>query len=184
MVHRTLINVVKDKTLLKDIKKLTGYHHTGSLEVFHSLLLKYCPKRQHFSYVGMQARIELAILDHNYNTERKHATTKKGSLAIFYEVTFSYYNNVFVGDKRYNIVFPKGRKQWIARPLLESKSYSHLFSMMDDVIQLRISDNRHDMQEYNLPDSIPKNIASVQKPSKEDVIQAHITRFQTHTTNS
>ena len=56
--------------------------------------------------------------------------------------------------------------------------------MMDDVIQLRISDNRHDMQEYNLPDSIPKNIASVQKPSKEDVIQAHITRFQTHTTNS
>ena len=69
MVHRTLSNVVTDTTLLKDIKKLTGFHHTGSLEVFHSLLLKYCPKRQHFSYVGMQARIELAILDHNYNTE-------------------------------------------------------------------------------------------------------------------
>ena len=79
MVHRTLTNVVKDKTLLKDIKKLTGFHHTGSLEVFHSLLLKYFPKQQHFSYVGMQARIELTILDHNYNTERKHATTKKGS---------------------------------------------------------------------------------------------------------
>ena len=76
IVHRTLINVVKDKTLLKDIKKLTGYHHTGSLEVFHSLLLKYCPKRQHFSYVGMQARIELAILDHNYNTERKQQLRK------------------------------------------------------------------------------------------------------------
>ena len=50
--------------------------------------------------------------------------------------------------------------------------------MMDDVIQLRISDNRHDMQEYNLPDSISKNIVSIQKPSKEDVIQAHITRFK------
>ena len=84
MVHRTLINVVKDKTLLKDIKWLTGFHHTGSLEVFHSLLLKYCPKRQHFSYVGMQAHIELAILDHNYNTEQKHATTKKGISAILY----------------------------------------------------------------------------------------------------
>ena len=80
MVHRTLSNVVTDTTLLKDIKKLTCFHHT---EVFHSLLLKYCPKRQHFSYVGMQARIELAILDHNYNTERKHATTKKGSLVIY-----------------------------------------------------------------------------------------------------
>ena len=69
IVHRTLANEVNDKTLLKDMKKLTGFHHTGSLEVFHSLLLKYCPKRQHSSYVGMQACIELAILDHNYNTE-------------------------------------------------------------------------------------------------------------------
>ena len=51
------------------------------------------------------------------------------------------------------------------------------------VIQLKISDNRQDIQEYNLLDSIPKDIASIQKPSK-DVIQAHITRFQTHTTNS
>ena len=57
VVHKTLTNVVKDKTLLKDIKKLTGFHHIGSLEVIHSLLLKYCPKQQHFSYVGMQARI-------------------------------------------------------------------------------------------------------------------------------
>ena len=51
-------------------KKLSGFHHTGSLEVSHSLLLKYCPKRQHFSYVGMQAHIELAILDHNYNPHK------------------------------------------------------------------------------------------------------------------
>ena len=91
--------------------------------------------------------------------------------------------NVFVGDKRYNIVFPKGRKRWIARPLLESKNYSHLVTMLDDVIKLRLSD-RQDIQEYTLPDSIPKNIAPVQRPSKDDVVQAHITRFQTHTTNS
>ena len=64
--------------LLRDIKILNGFHHTGSLEVFHSLLLKYCPKQQHFSYDGMQARIELAILDHNYNTDRKQAVTTSG----------------------------------------------------------------------------------------------------------
>ena len=34
----------------------------------------------------MQARIELAILDHNYNTNRKQATTKKGMLKIFNNV--------------------------------------------------------------------------------------------------
>ena len=78
LVHTTLKNIVYNKNLLRDIKMLTGFHHTGALEVFHSLLLKYCPKRQHFSYIGMQARIELAILDHNYNTDRKQATTKKG----------------------------------------------------------------------------------------------------------
>ena len=78
LVHTTLKNVVCNKNLLRDIKMLTGFQHTGALEVFHSLLLKYCPKRQHFSYIGMQARIELAILDHNYNTNRKQATTKKG----------------------------------------------------------------------------------------------------------
>ena len=65
LVHTTLKNIVCNKTLLRDIKMLTGFHHTGALEVFHSLLLKYCPKRQHFSYIGMQARIEFAILDHN-----------------------------------------------------------------------------------------------------------------------
>ena len=82
LVHTTLKNIVCNKTLLRDIKMLTGFHHTGALEVFHSLLLKYCPKRQHFSYIGMQARIELAILDHNYNTNRKQAITKKGMLTF------------------------------------------------------------------------------------------------------
>ena len=53
LVHTTLKNIVYNKTLLWDIKKLKGFHHTSALEVFHSLLLKYCPKRQHFSYVGM-----------------------------------------------------------------------------------------------------------------------------------
>ena len=82
LVHTTLKNIVCNKTLLRDIKMLTGFHHTGALEVFHSLLLKYCPKRQHFSYIGMQARIELAILDHSYNTNRKQAITKKGLLTF------------------------------------------------------------------------------------------------------
>ena len=74
--HNSFRKVVLQDTLLRDMKRLTGFHHTGSLEVFHSLLLKYCPKRQHFSYVGMQARIELAILDHNYSTQRSKQLPK------------------------------------------------------------------------------------------------------------
>ena len=82
LVHRTPKYIVYNKTLLQDIKMLTGFHHTGALEVFHSLILQYCPNRQHFSCVGMQAWIELAILDHNYNTNRNQATTKKGMLIL------------------------------------------------------------------------------------------------------
>ena len=53
--------------------------HTGELEVFHSALLKYLPKRQSFSYMGMKERAHLAILDHNENiVKRKQATTLTG----------------------------------------------------------------------------------------------------------
>ena len=110
--------------------------------------------------MGMQARIELTILHHNTdNTERKHAAMKKDSsdlLNMFSQLVY-----LFAGDKRYNIVFPKGRKQWVARPLLEDKNYHNLVTMMDDVIQLRQhNDDRQDIQEYSMPDSIPKNIHS------------------------
>ena len=68
-------------------------------------------------------------------------------------------------------------------PLLESKKYNHLLAMMDDVIQLQLQDNRQDIQKYSVPDSIPKNIAPVPKPAKEDIIQAHITHFHTSANN-
>ena len=73
------------------------------------------------------------------------------------KIIFSQLVYLFVGDKRYNIVFPKGRKQWVARPLLEDKNYHRLATMMDDVIQLRQhDDDRQEIQEYSMPDSILK----------------------------
>ena len=53
--------------------------HTGELEVFHSALLKYMPKRQHFSYMGMKERAHLAVMEHNENiVKRSQATTSTG----------------------------------------------------------------------------------------------------------
>jgi len=43
--HNALKEVVLNKTLLKDIRQLNEFCHTGSLEVYHSLMAKYCPKR-------------------------------------------------------------------------------------------------------------------------------------------
>ena len=184
VAHSALRKVVLQDTLLRDMKKLVGFHHTGSLEVFHSLLLKYCPKRQHFSYVGMQARIELAILDHNYNTQRKQATTKDGTKIIILHLCLTY---IFTeGKARYLIVFPKGRKSWVAKPILEEKDYTHLCHIMEDVVQLRLDEHRQELFDYDKSDFIPQNIASIERPPKQEVITQHISRFPTrlHSNNS
>lgn len=47
---KALRGVVTDKLLLKTLPHLTKFCHTGELDIFHSMLLKYCPKRQHFHY--------------------------------------------------------------------------------------------------------------------------------------
>ena len=48
-----LKDIVMEKTLLAALPKLTKFCHTGHLEVFHSMLLNYCPKRLHYPYPGM-----------------------------------------------------------------------------------------------------------------------------------
>lgn len=50
--HKALQAVVMDKYLLNSFPGLVQFCHTGHLEVFHSMLLKYCSKRQHFPYAG------------------------------------------------------------------------------------------------------------------------------------
>jgi len=154
--HVALEEIVCNKKLLKDIKKLTEFHHTGNLEVFHSLLLKYAPKRKHFSYHGMISRTQLAILDHNNNANRSQATTKKG-------------------EKRYKVVFPKNRKTWVAKPILEDKSYTFVTELMDEVIECHEAGTK--APKLRTPAHIPKNIATVQRPPKEEVIKQHISRM-------
>ena len=80
--------------LLKDTMLVTEFHHTGGLEIYHSMMLKYCPKRQHFSYKGMIARTHLAVLDHNHTTGRQQSVVNLGAIK---------------GEPRYNVVFSKGR---------------------------------------------------------------------------
>ena len=61
---------------------------------------------------------------------------------------------------RYSIAFPKGRKSWIAKPMLEAKDYTQLTHMMEDIIQFRLDDKTHDMIDHDTLSSIPCNIAS------------------------
>ena len=53
--YAALQRVISDKNLISDLKYLTKFSHTGTLEVYHSLYNKYSPKRPHFSFDGMVA---------------------------------------------------------------------------------------------------------------------------------
>ena len=74
----------------------------------------------------------------------------------------------------------------MAKPILEEKKYDHLYYMMEDVAQLRLNERRRELLDYDKPDSIPQNIASIEHPSKELVVAQHISRFpaQAHSHNS
>ena len=71
--HKALQEVLFKRRFLNDLTKFVEFHDTGPLEVFHSLMLKYLPKRQHFPYQEMVTRTQLAALDHNFNLDRPQA---------------------------------------------------------------------------------------------------------------
>ena len=70
------------------------------------------------------------------------------------------------------------------KKILEDKDYSHLDALLDDVITLRQLPYRLDIHNFEQPDSIPKNIAQSERPPKQEVIDAHITRFNKHPQDS
>ena len=157
--HVALEEVVYNKKLLKDLKLVTEFHHTGSLEVYHSMMLKYCPKRQHFGNEGMIARTQLAALDNNHNCSRKKAVVKHGSSQ---------------GSLRYNLVFPKVRKTWVVKPIMEEKVYKYLDVLMENILAFK----RLVLKKKSKKIKKSKNIATKEKPDKETAIKTHISRFQ------
>ena len=76
---------------------LAEFIHTDILKMYHGLMAKkYCHKLQHYSYHGMRACTQLAILDHNHNVGRTKAMTIEGVA-------------------KHKFVHPKGRPGWVAK---------------------------------------------------------------------
>ena len=157
--HLALEEVVLNTKLLKDLAKLTDFCHTGKIEVYHSMMLKYCSKREHYSHRGMIARTQLAALDNNVNTGCRQALVMAGERA---------------GEARYKLCFPKSNKRWVIKPISEKKSYNHLSRLLSEVIK-RVEQGGAIAQP--VPVQLPKNIASEPAPPKADAIQQHRSRF-------
>lgn len=147
--HSALKSVVLEDKLLKDISQLTLFCHTGSLESYHAMLLKYCPKREHFSYKGMKARLELASLDHNMNLGRGQATTASGV-------------------NRYKMVQPMSKKDWVVKAIYDKKNYDFRAQLLEEVLSMRQSDSTGlKERKAAMPDvDLPPTISRVDKPNE------------------
>ena len=88
-----LKKVVMATSLLKDLKHLTSFSHTGTLEVYHSLYNKFCPKRLYFCYRGMIFNAGVGL---------SQAKTKDGNL-------------------RYKQRFSKVTKSWVVKKIVPKK---------------------------------------------------------------
>ena len=151
-----LKNVVENKKILADIKHLSKFCLTGNLEVFHSVLDKYFPKRLHFTLEGMIARTQLAVLDYNCGSNNTQATTKDG-------------------ERRYKHIFSKVTQNWVVKKISETKDREYIHELLSSTLEASPDTTGDKLPRIG---SILPNIAPVEKPDKEEAIENMKTRFK------
>jgi len=63
--YDALKKIITAKDFIKDLAHAKHFIHTGRLESYHNVRLKYMLKRIHLKYNGMYIRSILAIINHN-----------------------------------------------------------------------------------------------------------------------
>ena len=139
-----LQTVVLDKTLINDLKHLTRFSHTGSLEVCHSLLNKWVPKSTHFLYEGMIVQSQLAAVDFNLGSDLEQKTTK-------------------MEKECFDTAFSKIKNYWSAKPIKVVKNREKFHDMVTRSIEV-VKMGLH-LERAILP-VLPQNIASRPKTRK------------------
>lgn len=162
--YNAIEEVVLDKKNLEDMEHLTEPYHTGNLEVFHSLINSYASKRHEFELNVMDARVKLAVLDHNNNVDRKQAKVsveRKGSGKK--------------GDKKFKYVSAKISKEWVAKPIMEPKSHDFIYSLLQEVVDRKLEGVNLTLKTSELTDRLkcPKNIAFTDRPEKNTILEKY-----------
>ena len=145
------------------LKKLTKFAHTGALEVFNNVFLKYAPKRIHFSYKTMLARLRLAVLDQNSNIKQELTQTKTNR----------------DGSKRYK-EWSKRKKEWTIKEMHSNKSTDFIHDLAHGVVKRRENDTAsflHRRTALPIPAVVLMNLAQKPKPSKQETVRQHQSRF-------
>ena len=169
--YNNLEKVILDARNLKDMPKLTKTYHTGNLEVFHSLINSYAPKRQEFELNVMDARVKLAVLDHNNNVGRKQAKIKVQRTG-----------SGKVGENKWRFVSSKLSKEWVAKPIMDPKSYEFIDKIIEEIVERKVQGQDIKTKSSELTNRLksPKNIAYTERPEISSILAKHdaIKRFK------
>lgn len=147
-----LSDIISNDNFLKDLKHTKNYCHTGCLESYHNVRLKYTPKKSHFSYDGMVLRSMLAILDHNVNTGR--------------------------GIVRSGIRYSKATKKYVEQSIRSPKCYKWRQEIVDKVCSFVGGSVDLAIEEDPYAVNVPQNIAPNSRPSPEEFQHTRYSRFQ------
>ena len=153
---KALSLVIEDKKILSDLDHLSQFRHTGNLEVYHSVINKYCPKRLHFSLNGMIARTQLAVLDFNDGMNNEQAIQGNG-------------------DPSYKQHFSRITQTWVVKKVMKKRNRSYLQDLL--LLTLDMTPNDNDLF-LPLLGEIPQNIATKEKPDKSTAIANMKSRFK------
>ncbi|KAM4052676.1 uncharacterized protein ACNLHF_003192 [Anomaloglossus baeobatrachus] len=119
LANRRLKEIVLSPSVQRDLKHISFFCHSDSLEIFHYACRKYRPSRLQFYMDEMVARTQLAVLDHNRNVTRVQAALK---------------NSTTVGAPGHCAKFPKGRKALVIKALYERKGQDFIFDLLREVV--------------------------------------------------
>ena len=114
--------------------------------------------------MGMLARTHLTAFDNNANCGKEHALVEAGERR---------------GESLYKVSFPKAQKQWVVQPIRAKMSYRHILWLMDDVVSRCQSAGLSNECQINdeEPVNLPRNIATIPAPGKQELIHQHSSRF-------
>lgn len=152
--------IVGNKRLVKDVRKLSPAQQTSQLEAYHKTVCHFAPKFHHFFYDAMNARVLLAAIHQNENTERRQAITKGG-------------------DLRWKVAYPKAKKgDHTLKAVLDTCSYEYVDRLMEEIFGLRRRYPSYKVAQETFRQECPPPMAAFgNRVDKGEAVRRYRTRF-------
>ena len=106
---KKLFKMLTEKTLCDDIKHCKDFRHTGHLENYHNVRLKYLPKRQHYSYHTTVINSMITAIEVNHNSPEPSA----------------------VNTSKKIVSYSKAAGQWVLKKACQKKDYTYRSTIMN-----------------------------------------------------